>query len=86
MKTQLVASQGLSELEATLVLLRIYRFYAEKFESCNKTCCGTLSARSKALVCGHSIAEAAVSNPGRQDGCLSVVSVVCSQVQVSALG
>ena len=40
-----------------------------------------LVARSKASVCGRSLGGTAGSN-----GCLSVVSVVCCQVEVSATG
>ena len=41
-------------------------------------------ATSKACVCGHSLAGIAGSNPaGGMDVCLSVVSVVCCQVEVS---
>ena len=40
-----------------------------------------MTARSKAWVCGSSIGGIAGSTSG--DGCLSVVSVVCCQVEVS---
>jgi len=43
-----------------------------------------VAARSKASVCGRSPAEFVGSNPIRGHGCLSVVSVVCCQVEVSA--
>ena len=43
-----------------------------------------VAARSKALVFGRSPAEIVVSNPTRGHGCMSVVSVVCCQVEVSA--
>ena len=44
-----------------------------------------VAARSKASVCGRSLAEIAGSNPaGDMDVC--VVSVVCCQVEVSATG
>ena len=43
-----------------------------------------LVARSKEEVYGHSPAETVVSNPTGGHGCLSVVSVVCCQVEVSA--
>jgi len=43
-----------------------------------------LAARSKSWVCGRSLAEIAGSNPTGVYGCLSVVSVVCCQVEVSA--
>jgi len=43
-------------------------------------------ARSMAWVCGHSPAEIVGSNPtGGMDVCLSVASVVCCQVEVSAM-
>ena len=43
-----------------------------------------VAARSKALVCGRSPAEIVRSNPTGGHGCLSVVGVVCCQVEVSA--
>jgi len=43
-----------------------------------------LAARSKAWVCDRSPAEIVGSNPTGGRGCLSVVSVVCCQVEVSA--
>ena len=43
-------------------------------------------ARSKAWVCDRSPAEIAGSNPTCGRGCLSVVSVVCGKVEVSATG
>jgi hypothetical protein len=43
-------------------------------------------ARSKVLVYGPSIAGIACSNPTGGHGSLSLVSVVCCQVQVSAPG
>ena len=43
-----------------------------------------MAARSKAYVCGGSFAEVVGSNPTGRNGCLSVVSVVCCQVEVSA--
>jgi hypothetical protein len=45
-----------------------------------------VSARSKAWVCGRSLAGIVGSNPTGGHGCLSVVSVVCCQVEVSATG
>jgi hypothetical protein len=46
-----------------------------------------VAARSKAWVCGRSLAGIAVSNPaGGMDVCLSLVHVVCCQVKVSASG
>ena len=45
-----------------------------------------MAARSKAWVCGHSPAEIAGSNLSGGHGYLSVVSVVCCQVEVSATG
>jgi hypothetical protein len=44
------------------------------------------AARSKAWVCDRSLAGIAGSNPAGRHGCLSLVSVVCCQVQVSATG
>ena len=43
-----------------------------------------MAARSKAWVCGRSLAGIAGSNPARGHVCLSVVSVVCCPVEVSA--
>ena len=45
-----------------------------------------MAARSKALVCGRSPVEVVGSNPTRGHGCLSVVSVVYCQVEVSGTG
>ena len=45
-----------------------------------------VAARSKAWVCGHLLAGIAGSNPTGGHGCLSVVSVVCCQVEVCATG
>ena len=45
-----------------------------------------VAARSKAWVCGRSPAETVGSNPIGGHGCLSVVSVVCCQVEVCATG
>jgi len=41
---------------------------------------------SKARVCGGSVFGIAGSNPAKRHGCLSLMSVVCCQVQVSASG
>ena len=43
-----------------------------------------MAARSKALVCGRLLSGIAGSNPAGGHGCLSLVSVVCCQVEVSA--
>ena len=43
-----------------------------------------MAARSKASVCDRLPAEIVSSNPAGGNGCLSVVSVVCCQVEVSA--
>jgi hypothetical protein len=45
-----------------------------------------VTARSKLWVCGRSLAWIVVSNPAGRHGCLSLVSVVCCQVEVSATG
>ena len=45
-----------------------------------------VAARSKTWVCGRSPAEIVGSNPTGGHGCLSVVSVLCCQVEVSATG
>jgi len=42
-----------------------------------------VATRSKLYVCGRSPAEIVGSNPARGHGCLSLVSVVCCQVEVS---
>ena len=44
-----------------------------------------VAARSKACVCGRSPAEIVGSNPTGRHGSLSVVSVVCCHVEVSAM-
>ena len=44
-----------------------------------------VAVRSKAKVFGRSPAEIMGSNPTGGHGCLSVVSVVCCQVEVSAM-
>ena len=44
------------------------------------------AAQSKAWVCGGSLAGVACSNPVRRHGCLSRMSVVFCQVEVSATG
>ena len=45
-----------------------------------------MTARSKAWVCGRSLAGIVGSySPGRH-GCLSLVSVLCRKVEVSASG
>ena len=43
-----------------------------------------MAARSKAWVYGRSLAGIAGSNPAGGHGCLSVLIVVCCQVEVSA--
>ena len=45
-----------------------------------------VAAWSKGSVCGRSPAEIVGSNLAGEHGCLSVVSVVCCQVDVSATG
>ena len=45
-----------------------------------------VAARSKASVYGRSAAEIVGSNPTGDHVCLSVVTVVCCQVEVSATG
>ena len=42
--------------------------------------------RAKAWVCGPSLARIMGSNPAWVNGCLSLVSVVCCQVEVSETG
>ena len=46
----------------------------------------TVAARSKAWVYGRSLDGFAGSNPAEGHACLSVVTVVCRQVEVSASG
>ena len=46
----------------------------------------TEAAQCKAYFCGRSLAEIVGSNPAQGHGCLSVVSVVCCQVEVFASG
>jgi hypothetical protein len=43
-----------------------------------------VATRSKAWVCGRSLDGIVGSNPAGSHGCLSLVSVVCFQVNVSA--
>ena len=45
-----------------------------------------MTARSKAWVCGQSLVEIAGSNPVEGHRCLSVLSGVCWQVEVSVSG
>jgi hypothetical protein len=45
-----------------------------------------VAARSKAWVCGRSLAGIACSNPAGGRGCLSLLIVVFFQVEVSASG
>ena len=45
-----------------------------------------MAARSKASVCGRSLAGIVGSNPAVCMDVLSLVSVVCCQVEVSATG
>jgi hypothetical protein len=45
-----------------------------------------VAARSNAWVGGRTLAGITCSNPAGEHGCLSVVSVVCCQVEVSATG
>jgi hypothetical protein len=45
-----------------------------------------VAARSKASFCGCSLTGIVGSNPTGGHGCLSVVSVVCCQIEVSATG
>jgi hypothetical protein len=46
----------------------------------------TVVARSKAWVCGRSLAGVASSNPAAGMDVWSLVRIVCSQVDVSATG
>jgi hypothetical protein len=45
-----------------------------------------VGARYKAWVCGRSFAGIGGANPAGGHECLSVISVVCCQVEVSATG
>ena len=45
-----------------------------------------MAARSEAWVCGSSLAGTTGSNPAGGNKLLSLVSVVCSEVEVSASG
>ena len=45
-----------------------------------------MAALSKAYVCWPSLAGIAGTNPTTGHGCLSVVSAVCCQVEVSEMG
>jgi hypothetical protein len=46
----------------------------------------TVAALFKAWVCGRSLAGIAGLNPAGGHGCLSLVNIVCCQVEVSASG
>jgi hypothetical protein len=54
--------------------------------SFTKLICRRVDVRSKACLCGRLLAGIVGSNPARGNGCLSLVSVVCCQVEVSASG
>jgi hypothetical protein len=45
-----------------------------------------VAAQSKAWVCGRSFAGFEVSNPAEEMDVLSVMNVVCCQVEISATG
>ena len=45
-----------------------------------------MAARSKEWVCGPSLAGIAGSNPAGEYGCVSLVSVVCCEIEVFASG
>jgi hypothetical protein len=51
-------------------------------------CCWPIpvASRYKAWVCGRCLARITGSNPAGGNGCLSLVSAVCCQVEVSASG
>jgi hypothetical protein len=56
-------------------------FYTEQYK-----CPIPVAARSKAWVCGRSIAADCGFESRRGNGCLSFVGVVCCQIEVSASG
>jgi len=60
------------------------RFYSSHFSTKIPQVPIPVAARSKAWICDRSPAETVGSNPGGGHGCLSVVSVVFCQVEVSA--
>jgi hypothetical protein len=45
-----------------------------------------VAERFKGRLCGRSVSEVAVSNPRQGHGCLSLLSVLCCQVEVCATG
>jgi hypothetical protein len=45
-----------------------------------------VAVQSRAWVCCHSLAEIVGVNPARHNGCLSLVSVMCCQVEVTVMG
>jgi len=54
--------------------------------SCNLTLPIPVAVNSKMWVCGRSLSGIPCSNPVEGHGCLSVVSIVCCYVKVSATG
>ena len=65
-------------------ILMLFHILIEIFSELQVTSPVSVATRSKAQVCGRSPAEIVGSNPTRGHVCLSVVSVVCCQVEVSA--
>jgi hypothetical protein len=58
--------------------------YIDIFDICTKPI--AVVARSKTPVCGRSLGGIVGSNPTGRHGLLSLVSVVCCQVEASATG
>jgi len=73
-------SHEISYVTITVALLTVH------FPLLTKVFAGPSAALSKVWVFGRSPAEIVGSNPTRRHGCLSVVIVVCCQVEVSATG
>jgi hypothetical protein len=68
-----------------IVYVQTPKFNSYKFDSSNVTdVVVPVTVRSKAQVFGRSPAEIVGSDPAGGHGCLSVVSVVCCLVEVSA--
>jgi hypothetical protein len=76
-------SKRLVPVEHLLELLRCKKIFLSIL---NRLTWIPVAARSKAWVCDRSLAGIAGSSPLERRVCLSVVSVVCCQVEVSATG
>ena len=75
--------QATQESRKFNVRMQFISLISQISQSYNSSVPVPVAARSKAWVCGRSPAEIVGSNPTGGHGCLSVVSVVCCQVEVS---